>query len=110
MPARTRCGCGAASSGPCRSSSRRWPAGPYGGGAEDLRHVATLAASDDESIGSVIAEAVDAGGGARYHHDRGVRHARPVGDVVDGIEFDHGYISGYMVTDRERMEAVYDNP
>jgi chaperonin GroEL len=31
-------------------------------------------------------------------------------DVVDGIEFDHGYISGYMVTDPERMEAVLDNP
>ncbi len=31
-------------------------------------------------------------------------------EVVDGIEFDHGYISAYMVTDRERMETVYDNP
>ena len=31
-------------------------------------------------------------------------------DVVDGIEFDHGYISAYMVTDPERMEAVLDNP
>ena len=31
-------------------------------------------------------------------------------DVVDGIEFDHGYTSAYMVTDPERMEAVLDNP
>src|SRR6185295_18924108 len=31
-------------------------------------------------------------------------------DVVDGIEFDHGYISAYMVTNPERMEAVLDNP
>src|SRR6202040_1854820 len=31
-------------------------------------------------------------------------------DVVDGIEFDHGYTSAYMVTDPERMEAVLENP
>lgn len=31
-------------------------------------------------------------------------------EVVDGIEFDHGYISGYMVTDFERMESVHENP
>lgn len=79
-------------------------------GQADLRHVATLAASDDEAIGSVIAEAVHTVG------RRGVITTEESDDlglsveVVDGIEFDHGYISGYMVTDRERMETVYDNP
>jgi chaperonin GroEL len=79
-------------------------------GQEELRHVATLAANDDEAIGSVIAEAVSTVG------RRGVITTEESDDlglsveVVDGIEFDHGYISGYMVTDRERMETVYDNP
>ena len=77
---------------------------------EDLERIATLAASDDESIGEVVAEAVHRVG------RNGVvttEEADTLGlsvDVVDGIEFDHGYISGYMVTDPERMEAVYDHP
>ncbi len=37
-------------------------------------------------------------------------HSALAVDVVDGIEFDHGYTSAYMVTDPERMEAVLDNP
>jgi chaperonin GroEL len=77
---------------------------------EDLERVATLAASDDESIGAVIAEAV-----ARVGRNGIVttEESDTLGlsvDVVDGIEFDHGYISGYMVTDQEKMQTVYDNP
>jgi chaperonin GroEL len=79
-------------------------------GQEDLERIATLAASDDESIGVVIAEAV-----ARVGRNGIVttEESDSLGlsvDVVDGIEFDHGYISGYMVTDQEKMETVYDNP
>jgi chaperonin GroEL len=79
-------------------------------GQEDLERIATLAASDDESIGVVIAEAV-----ARVGRNGIVttEESDSLGlsvDVVDGIEFDHGYISGYMVTDPEKMETVYDNP
>ncbi|MFI6681068.1 chaperonin GroEL [Kribbella sp. NPDC050470] len=80
------------------------------GGKQDLRHIATLAASDDESIGEVIAEAVERVG------RNGVvttEESDSIGlsvEVVDGIEFDHGYISMYMVTDKERMETVYENP
>jgi chaperonin GroEL len=79
-------------------------------GPADIQYVATLAASDDEAIGTVVAEAVSAVG------RRGVITTEESDDlglsvsVVDGIEFDHGYISGYMVTDRERMETVYDAP
>jgi chaperonin GroEL len=79
-------------------------------GRSDLLRIATLAAGDDEAIGEVIT--------------RGVEHVGEVGvitteesnalglsvDVVDGIEFDHGYISAYMVTNAERMEAVLENP
>ncbi|AEF40601.1 chaperonin GroEL [Hoyosella subflava] len=79
-------------------------------GKEDLQRIAALAASDDEAIGEAIATAVN------YVGRSGVvttEESDVLGisvDVVDGIEFDHGYISGYMVTDQERMEAVHDNP
>ncbi|WP_072801697.1 chaperonin GroEL [Rhodococcoides yunnanense] len=79
-------------------------------GKEDLRRIATLAASDDESIGHCVAEAVE------YVGKSGIvttEESETLGmsvEVVDGIEFDHGYISGYMITDPERMEAVHENP
>ncbi|TCC48846.1 chaperonin GroEL [Kribbella capetownensis] len=80
------------------------------GGPDDLRHIATLAASDDETIGEVIAEAVTRVGRngvvTTEESDAGGLSV----EVVDGIEFDHGYVSLYMVTDKERMEAVYENP
>jgi chaperonin GroEL len=80
------------------------------GGHSDLLRIATLAASDDEAIGEVIVRAV------RHVGEVGVvttEESDALGlavDVVDGIEFDHGYISAYMVTNPERMEAVLDNP
>ncbi|MDF3282400.1 chaperonin GroEL [Gordonia polyisoprenivorans] len=80
------------------------------GGRSDLERIASLAASDDEVIGEVIAAAVEHVG------KNGVittEESDTLGlsvEVVDGIEFDHGYISGYMVTNPERMEAVLDNP
>lgn len=79
-------------------------------GPGDLQRVASLAASDDEVIGQAIAQAVD------YVGKNGVvttEESDTLGmsvDIVDGIEFDHGYISGYMVTDPERMEAVHERP
>jgi len=80
------------------------------GGQEDLEHIATLAASDDEAIGRVIAEAVARVGQNGIVTTEESDDAGLSVTVADGIEFDHGYISGYMVTDRERMEAVYANP
>ncbi|ANH38526.1 60 kDa chaperonin [Nocardioides dokdonensis FR1436] len=79
-------------------------------GQDDLERVASLAASDDDAIGRVIAEAV-----ARVGRNGIVttEESETLGlsvDVVDGIEFGHGYISGYMVTDQEKMETVYQNP
>jgi chaperonin GroEL len=79
-------------------------------GSDDLRRIATLAASDDEAIGDVIASAVDyVGTSGVVTTEEGDVLGLTV-DVVDGIEFDHGYTSGYMVTDHERMEAVAENP
>ena len=79
-------------------------------GSNDLRRIAALAASDDESIGDVIAAAVEHVGKSGVVTTEESDTLGMAVDVVDGIEFDHGYISGYMVTDPERMEAVLDNP
>ncbi len=76
----------------------------------DLRRVATLAASDDESIGEAIAEAVSYVGRSGIVTTEESDTLGMSVSVVDGIEFDHGYISGYMVTDPERMESVHENP
>ncbi|HEY5854563.1 MAG TPA: chaperonin GroEL [Aldersonia sp.] len=80
------------------------------GGHGDLERIASLAASDDDAIGAVIAQAVD------YVGKSGIvttEESETLGmsvNIVDGIEFDHGYISGYMVTNPERMEAVHEDP
>ena len=80
------------------------------GGRQDLRHIATLAASDDETIGDVIAEAVERVGRTGVVTTEESDLPGLSVEVVDGIEFDHGYISMYMVTDKERMESVHENP
>lgn len=77
---------------------------------KELERVATLAANDDERIGGVIADALGAVGPSgvveiEEFDEPGVRV-----DIVDGIEIDHGFISPYMVTDREKMEASLDDP
>ncbi|MCW2798401.1 chaperonin GroEL [Nocardioides sp.] len=80
------------------------------GGQQDLEHIATLAASDDDAIGQIIAEAVThVGKNGVVTTEESETPGLSV-EVVDGIEFDHGYISGYMVTDHEKMETVYTNP
>ncbi|AKS35289.1 chaperonin GroEL [Mycolicibacterium goodii] len=80
------------------------------GSSADLRRIAALAASDDEAIGDVIAAAVEHVGKSGVVTTEESDTLGMAVDVVDGIEFDHGYTSGYMVTDPERMEAVLDNP
>lgn len=79
-------------------------------GEDDLERIATLAANDDERIGRVVASALAAVGADGVveieESDLPGLHV----DIVDGIEIDHGYVSPYMVTDRERMEASFDDP
>lgn len=76
---------------------------------EVIKHVSTIAAESEE-IGSIIAETID-----RIGKDGvvTVEESQSFGvesDVVEGMQFDNGYISPYMVTDAERMEADYKNP
>ncbi|MFF0144713.1 chaperonin GroEL [Amycolatopsis sulphurea] len=79
-------------------------------GETELERIATLAAGDDERIGRVIAQALSAVGRAGVVEiEESDRTGLEVG-LADGIEFDHGYTSPYMVTDRDRMEVSFTDP
>ena len=78
-------------------------------GSEDIARVGTVS-SGDEAIGRLIAEAMEKVGTDGIITIEESKTAETGLDVVDGMEFDRGYISPYMVTDTEKMEAVLDNP
>jgi chaperonin GroL len=76
---------------------------------EDLRQVATISANNDPEIGSVLASAMEQVGISGVVT---VEEWPQFGlglSFVDGVEFDHGYISPYFVTDKNRMEAVLED-
>ncbi|HPT88629.1 MAG TPA: chaperonin GroEL [Bacillota bacterium] len=76
---------------------------------EDITHVAAISAADEE-IGRLIAEAMEKVGKDGVIT---VEESQTMGtnlEVVEGMQFDRGYVSPYMVTDSERMEAVLDDP
>lgn len=76
---------------------------------ESIAQVASVSAADDE-IGSLIAEAMEKVGKDGVIT---VEEAKSMGttlDVVEGMQFDRGYLSAYMVTDTEKMEAALENP
>lgn len=76
---------------------------------ETIRHVASISANDPV-IGGIIAEAMRAVGKDGVVT---VEESRVTGvtlDITQGLEIDKGYISPYLVTDQERMEAVHENP
>ena len=76
---------------------------------ESVAQVATISARDTE-IGKVIAEAMDKVGKDGVITVEEAKSFDTTLEFVEGMEFDKGYISPYMVTDPERMEAVLDNP
>jgi len=77
--------------------------------SEEVQAVASIAGNDRE-IGRIIAEAMDKVGKDGVITVEESKAAIDSLDVVEGMQFDKGYISPYMVTDPERMEAVYENP
>ena len=76
---------------------------------ESVAQVATISARDPE-IGKVIAEAMDKVGKDGVITVEEAKSFDTTLDFVEGMEFDKGYVSPYMVTDPERMEAVLENP
>ncbi|QSX04811.1 chaperonin GroEL [Sedimentibacter sp. zth1] len=77
--------------------------------SEDIAQVASVSASD-ETIGKLISQAMDKVGKDGVIT---VEESKTMGtdlSVVEGMQFDRGYLSSYMVTDTEKMEAILDNP
>ena len=77
-------------------------------GKDDIARVASISASDEE-IGTLIADAMEKVGNDGVIT---VEESKTMGtelDVVEGMQFDRGYISAYMVTDTEKMEAVLED-
>lgn len=77
---------------------------------EKVEQVATISANNDSAIGSMIAEAmkqVKKEGVITIEEAKGLDTTVK---VVEGMQFDRGYLSPYFVTDTEKMETVYDNP
>jgi chaperonin GroEL len=75
-----------------------------------IAQVATISAGNDDYIGGLIADAMEKVGKDGVIT---VEESKTMGttlDVVEGMQFDKGYISPYMVTDSDRMEAVFDEP
>ncbi|MFR1316145.1 MAG: chaperonin GroEL [Clostridium perfringens] len=78
-------------------------------GKEDIARVAAISAAD-EKVGKLIADAMEKVGNEGVIT---VEESKSMGtelDVVEGMQFDRGYVSAYMVTDTEKMEAVLENP
>src|SRR5659263_531501 len=78
-------------------------------GREDISRVAAISAND-EIIGTLIADAME-----KVSNDGviTVEESKTMGtnlEIVEGMQFDRGYLSAYMITDTDKMEAVLDDP
>ncbi|MBQ3566932.1 MAG: chaperonin GroEL [Oscillospiraceae bacterium] len=78
-------------------------------GSADIARVATVS-SADEKVGELIADAMEKVTADGVITIEESKTAETYSEVVEGMQFDRGYISPYMVTDTEKMEAVYDDP
>ena len=77
-------------------------------GTKDIARVGTIS-SGDEQIGTLIAEAMEKVGQNGVITVEESKTAQTYSEVVEGMQFDRGYVSPYMVTDSEKMEAVIDD-
>jgi chaperonin GroEL len=78
-------------------------------GKEHIAHVASIAGNDPE-IGRIIAEAMDKVGKDGVITIEESKGIETTVEVVEGMQFDRGYISPYMITDADKMEAVIEDP
>ena len=77
---------------------------------KELRQVGTISANGDEQIGDLIAQAMEKVGHQGVITVEEAKGMDTVLEVVEGMEFDHGYLSPYFITDSERMTCVMDEP
>ena len=78
-------------------------------GKDDIARVASVS-SDNEEVGNLIAEAMEKVSKDGVITIEESKTSDTAVNVVEGMQFDKGYISPYMVTDTEKMEAIIDNP
>jgi len=79
-------------------------------GGHMIAQVGMISANSDETIGTIIAEAMDKVGKDGVITVEEARTLETSLEVVEGMQFDRGYLSPYFVTDPERMEVVLENP
>ncbi len=79
-------------------------------GRDEIAQVGTVSANGDKAIGDIIAEAMDKVGKEGVITVEEAKSLDTVLEVVEGMQFDRGYLSPYFVTDAERMEAVLEDP
>ncbi|MEM6796868.1 MAG: TCP-1/cpn60 chaperonin family protein, partial [Acidobacteriota bacterium] len=76
----------------------------------EIAHVGTISANNDAEIGQIIAEAMEKVGKDGVITVEEAKGLDTTLEVVEGMQFDRGYLSPYFVTDSERMETVLENP
>lgn len=77
---------------------------------DSIAQVASISANNDAEIGNLIAEAMDKVGKDGVITVEESKGFETTLEVVEGMQFDKGYVSPYMISDSERMEAIMDNP
>src|SRR5207253_5036110 len=76
---------------------------------KDIAHVGTISANNDSEIGKIIAEAMDKVGKDGVITVEEAKGLETTLEVVEGMQFDRGYLSPYFITDSQRMECVLEN-